>query len=194
MALSDKAKTAFTAKQGLYQFTRMPFGLMNAPSTFQCMMNSVLRGLTWTTCLVYLDDIVIYTRGGIERHILELACVLEGLSSAGLTLKLKKCVFATETMEYLGHELSKEGVRPLDRLVNAVREFPKPTDATEVKRFVHLAGYYRKFVKGFGSMMEPLVKLLRKNVHWDWGSAQDAAFDEVKRVLTTKPVLRYPDF
>eukprot|EP00644_Phytophthora_capsici_P004470 jgi/Phyca11/110949/e_gw1.19.90.1 len=157
-------------------------------------MNSVLRGLTWTTCLVYLDDIVIYTRGGIERHILELACVLERLSRAGLTLKLKKCVFATETMEYLGHELSKERVRPLDRLVDAVRKFPKPADATEVKRFVHLAGYYRKFVKGFGTMMEPLTRLLRKSADWDWGPAQEAAFEEVKRVLTTKPVLRYPDF
>eukprot|EP00644_Phytophthora_capsici_P003131 jgi/Phyca11/102703/e_gw1.7.119.1 len=157
-------------------------------------MNNVLRGLTWQTCLVYLDDIVIYTRGGIEQHILELACVLERLSSAGLTLKLKKCVFATEKMEYLGHELSKDGVRPLDRLVNAVREFPKPSNAVEVKRFVHLAGYYRKFVKGFGTMMEPLTKLLRKSVNWDWGPAQEAAFESVKLVLTTKPVLRYPDF
>eukprot|EP00644_Phytophthora_capsici_P002485 jgi/Phyca11/105645/e_gw1.11.98.1 len=157
-------------------------------------MNGVLRGLTWSTCLVYLDDIVIYTKGGIERHVVELACVLERLSRAGLTLKLKKCKFATETMEYLGHELSKDGVRPLDRLVTAVRDFPKPTDAVEVKRFVHLAGYYRKFVPGFGSMMEPLTKLLRKKVKWKWGASQEEAFMVVKKILTTKPVLRYPDF
>jgi len=125
------------------------------------MMNSVLRGLTWTTCLVYLDDIVVYTRGGIERHILELACVLERLSAAGLTLNLKKCVFAARSMEYLGHELSSEGVRPLDRLITAVQDFPRPTDAVEVKRFVHLASYYRRFVRGFGAMMAPLTKLLR---------------------------------
>uniref|UniRef100_H3G554 Reverse transcriptase domain-containing protein n=1 Tax=Phytophthora ramorum TaxID=164328 RepID=H3G554_PHYRM len=93
VAPEDRDKTAFTTKQGLYRFIRMPFGLMNAPSTFQRMMNGVLRGLTWTTCLVYLDDIIVYTRGGIERHVLELATVLERLSTAGLTLKLKKCVF-----------------------------------------------------------------------------------------------------
>jgi len=194
MSEQDKAKTAFTTKKGLYQFVRMPFGLCNAPSTFQRMMNSVLRGLTWTTCLVYLDDIVVYTRGGIERHVLELACVLERLSAAGLTLNLKKCVFATRSMEYLGHELSSAGVRPLDRLITAVRDFPRPTDAVEVKRFVHLAGYYRRFVEGFGAMMAPLTKLLRKSTPWEWTQAQEGAVERVKMALTTKPLLLYPNF
>jgi len=194
MSEQDKAKTAFTTKKGLYQFVRMPFGLCNAPSTFQRMMNSVLRGLTWTTCLVYLDDIVVYTRGGIERHILELACVLERLSAAGLTLNLKKCVFATRSMEYLGHELSSAGVRPLDRLITAVRDFPRPMDAVEVKRFVHLAGYYRRFVEGFGAMMAPLTKLLRKSTPWEWTEAQEGAVERVKMALTTKPLLLYPNF
>ncbi|KAE9272147.1 hypothetical protein PR003_g30294, partial [Phytophthora rubi] len=126
MAPGDRDKTAFTTKQGLYRFKRMPFGLMNASSTFQRMMNGVLRGLTWLTCLVYLDDIVVFTRGGVERHVVEVATVLERLRVAGLTLKLKKCVFATKTMEYLGHELSGEGVRPVQRLVAAVSEFPRP--------------------------------------------------------------------
>lgn len=83
MTEQGKAKTAFTTKRGVYQFARMPFGLTNEPSTFQRMMNSVLRGLTWTGCLVYLDDIVIYTRVGIERHLFELVCVLERLATAG---------------------------------------------------------------------------------------------------------------
>ncbi|KAE9269315.1 hypothetical protein PF008_g30892 [Phytophthora fragariae] len=87
-------------------------------------------------------------------------------------------------MEYLGHELSVDGVRPLDRLVTAVREFPKPRDATEVKRFVHLAGYYRRFIEGFGAMMSPMTKLLRKDVEWEWGEAQDDAFERVKEALT----------
>lgn len=194
MAAADKAKTAFTTKRGLYQFVRMPFGLCNAPSTFQRMMNSVLRGLTWSTCLVYLDDIVVYTRGGIEQHVLELACVLERLAVAGLTLKLKKCVFATRQMEYLGHELSSEGVRPLQRLVDAVREFPKPRDAVEVKRFVHLAGYYRRFIEGFGSLMAPMTKLLRRTAEWEWGDEQQKVFERVKNILTTKPLLIYPNF
>eukprot|EP00644_Phytophthora_capsici_P006404 jgi/Phyca11/127090/e_gw1.66.24.1 len=157
-------------------------------------MNSVLRGLTWSTCLVYLDDIVIFTRGSIERHVLEVATVLERLEAAGLTLKLKKCRFAARSMEYLGHELSNEGVRPLQRLVTAVSEFPVPRDSVEVKRFVHLAGYYRRFVQGFGSLMAPLTKLLRKKVAWEWTAEQEKAFNEVKKILTNKPLLLYPDF
>lgn len=120
MVAGDKAKPAFTTKRALYQFGRMPFGLTNALSTFQRMMKSVLRELTWSTCLIYVDDIVVYTRGGIERHVLELACVLERLSSAGVTLKLNKCMFATTSMKYLDHELSSEVVRPLERLIIAV--------------------------------------------------------------------------
>eukprot|EP00644_Phytophthora_capsici_P012686 jgi/Phyca11/113249/e_gw1.23.100.1 len=157
-------------------------------------MNSVLRGLTWSTGLVYLDDIVIFTRGGIERHILEFATVLERLEAAGLTLKLKKCRFSARSMEYIGHELSNEGVRPLQRLVTAVRDFPSPRDAVEVKRFVHLAGYYRRFVQGFGSLMAPLTKLLRKKVAWEWTVEQEEAFAKVKEILTSKPLLLYPDF
>ncbi|OWZ12102.1 Gag/polymerase/env Polyprotein [Phytophthora megakarya] len=127
----------------------------NAPSTFQRVKNNDLWGLTWNTCLVYLDSM---------QPILQVACLLERFSVAGLTLKLKKCYFAIEEMEYLGHELSSEGVRPFDRLMTAAREFPTPTNAKEIKRFFHLAGYYRRFVKGFGAMMAPLMKMLRKNV------------------------------
>eukprot|EP00644_Phytophthora_capsici_P016998 jgi/Phyca11/129327/e_gw1.83.42.1 len=154
-------------------------------------MNQVLRGLTWQTCLVYLDDIVVFTRGGIEQHV---ACVFERLAAAGLTLKLKKCTFATKKMEYLGHELSCDGVRPLQRLVTAVQEFPRPSNAVEAKRFVHLAGYYRRFVEGFGSLMAPVTKLLRKTAEWEWGDQQEKAFQRVKTILTTKPLLLYPDF
>lgn len=194
VASDDRDKTAFTTKQGLYRFVRMPFGLMNAPSTFQRMMNGVLRGLTWITCLVYLDDIVIFTRGGLERHIVQVAAVLERLSVAGLTLKLKKCVFAARSMVYLGHLLSGEGVRPVERLTYAVAEFPRPNDATEVKRFVHLAGYYRKFVDSFGSIVAPLTRLLKKDVEWQWTEEQQFAFERVKAALTAKPLLVYPNF
>ncbi|KAE8888935.1 hypothetical protein PF005_g25036 [Phytophthora fragariae] len=158
------------------------------------MMNGVLRGFTWSTCLVYLDDIVVYTRGGIERHVVALATVLERLSAAGLTLKLKKCVFAATSMEYLGHELSSEGVRPVERLVTAVREFPRPRDPVEVKRFVHLAGYYRKFIAAFGSIMAPLTRLLKKSSEWEWTEEQEFAFERVKAALTMRPLLVYPNF
>ncbi|KAE9143392.1 hypothetical protein PF006_g11578 [Phytophthora fragariae] len=194
VAEEDKDKTAFTTRKGLYRFVRMPFGLANAPSTFQRMMNCVLRGLSWVTCLVYLDDIIVFTKGGVEKHVVELAGVLERLSMAGLTLKAKKCQFATDRMEYLGHELSPAGVRPIERLLTAVQEFPTPRDAVEVKRFVHLAGYYQRFVEGFGSIASPLTELLRKKVEWRWTENQQFAFERLKYLLTAKLLLCYPDF
>ncbi|OWY90511.1 Gag-pol fusion protein [Phytophthora megakarya] len=137
----DRDKTAFITKRGHYRFKRMLFGLTNAPATFQRLMNGVLYGLTWSTCLVYLDDIVVFAKGGVERHIVDLATVLERLSNAGLTLKIKKCVFAAEEMEYLGHNLSSDGVRPVERLLG-------------------------KFIKGFGSLATPMTRLLKKDVEW----------------------------
>ncbi|KAE9117305.1 hypothetical protein PF010_g4416 [Phytophthora fragariae] len=194
MAEADRDKTAITTKKGLYRYIRMPFGLMNAPSTFQRLMNGVLRGLTWVTCLVYLDDIVVFTRGGIERHVIELASVLERLSAAGLTLKLEKCVFATTPMEYLGHELSCDGVLPVERLISAVKDLSRPRDPVEVKRFVHLAGYYRKFIEAFGSIMAPVTRLLRKATDWEWTEEQEFAFERIKAILKSKPLLIYLDF
>ncbi|OWZ09244.1 Gag/polymerase/env Polyprotein [Phytophthora megakarya] len=107
MADADKDKTAFTTRSGHYRFVRMPFDLSNAPSTFQSMMNYVLRSLIWITCLVYLDEMIVFTRGGVERHIWVLTAVLERLEAAGSTLKLKKCVFATTSLEFPGFVTSR---------------------------------------------------------------------------------------
>ncbi|GMF31046.1 unnamed protein product [Phytophthora fragariaefolia] len=163
----------------------MPFGLTNAPATFQRLMNRVLRGLTWMSGLVYLDDIIIFTKGGIERHVIELGGMLGRLRAAGLSLKLKECTVATASMEYLGHYLSDRGVPPAKRLVHSVQEFPRPVDATKVKRFVHLAGYYRKFIAAFGTIVEPLTWLLKKDTDWEWSELQEFAFERVKMLLTT---------
>ncbi|OWZ10377.1 Gag-pol fusion protein, partial [Phytophthora megakarya] len=167
VAEEDRDKTAFTTKRGLYRFKRMPFGLCNAPATFQRLMNG--RD-TWWNWRVYLNDYV------------------------ELGLKLKKCTFLTNSMEYLGHHLSDQGVQPAERLVKSVREFPRPADAHEVKRFVHLAGYYRKFIAAFGSIVEPLTRLLKKDMVWQWTEAQEFAFEHVKMLLTTRPLLLYPNF
>lgn len=168
----DQDKTGFLTRDGLYRFRRMPFGLVNAPGTFQRVMDCVLRGLTWQMCLVYLDDVIVYTKGGFSRHLVELATVLERLSQAGLSLNLKKCTFATNNIEYLGHHLSPEGIRPKKRLVKAIPAFKTLADAAETKRFVHLAGFYRRFVSQFGTIMAPLTKLLRKSVQWEWSQKQ----------------------
>lgn len=157
-------------------------------------MDAVLRGLTWQCCLVYLDDVIIYTKGNVARHVVELAAVLERLSKAGLSLKAAKCSFGTTRLEYLGHELDAEGTRPLERLIKSVREIPVPTDEASVKRFVHMAGFYRRFIPNFGSKAAPLTKLLRKSSEWQWGEPQQLAFEQLKRELAEKPVLAYPDF
>ncbi|POM77926.1 LOW QUALITY PROTEIN: Hypothetical protein PHPALM_4615 [Phytophthora palmivora] len=191
VAAKDRDKTGFVTRKGLFRFVRMPFGLANAPGTFQRMMGA---GLTWQTCLVYLDDVIVFTKGSVARHVVELAMVLERLSQAGLSLKAKKCTFAAERLEYLGHELDRNGVRPMRSLVQSVENFPEPTDVVAVKRFVHMARYYRRFVPKFASRAAPLTKLLRKGVEWRWGVEQQTAFQELKETLTRRPVLVYPDF
>jgi len=194
VAPEDRPKTAFTTRRGLLQFCRMPFGLCNAPGTFQRLMDCGLRGLTWVCCLVYLDDVIIFSKGSVARHVVELAVVLERLSAAGLSLKASKCSFAATKMEYLGHDLTTNGIQPTTRLVKAVTDFPRPTDVAEVRRFVALAGYYRRFMPSFGARMSPLTKLLRKASEWRWESEQEEAFKWAKIRLARKPVLIYPDY
>jgi hypothetical protein len=194
VAQQDRPKTAFTTRRGLFQFCRMPFGLCNAPGTFQRLMDCVLRGLTWVCCLVYLDDVIIFSKSTVARHVVELAVVLERLSAAGLSLKAAKCSFAETKMEYLGHDLTTEGIQPTPRLVKAVADFPRPRDAAEVRRFVALAGYYRRFLPSFGARMSPLTKLLRKASERRWGSEQEEAFAWAKAGLSRRPVLVYPNY
>ncbi|OWZ13387.1 Retroelement [Phytophthora megakarya] len=154
----ERDKTAFITKRGLFSFRRMPLGLSNTPATFQRLMNGVFRGLTWTSCLVYLDDTIVFSRGNIEEHVVKLAS----------NLKVENCAFATKSMEYLGHLLSESGVRTLVRLITAVAEFPRLTDPEAVRRFVHLAGYYRRFLQGCGS-----IRLLKKDVEWNGTELQE---------------------
>ncbi|OWZ17073.1 RNA-dependent DNA polymerase [Phytophthora megakarya] len=194
VAEADRDKTGFVTRQGLFRFVRMRFGLANAPGTFQRMMDAVLRGLTWESCLVYLDDVIVFSKGDMTRHVVELAMVLERLAQAGLSLKASKCAFAKEQLEYLGHELDATGVRPMESLVQSVREFPVPVDTKAVKRFVHMAGFYRRFVPDFASKAAPLTKLLRKDAAWCWAEPQHEAFECLKTALTERPVLAYPDF
>ncbi|GMF19577.1 unnamed protein product [Phytophthora fragariaefolia] len=136
----------------------------------------------------------VLVHGDSLPNVVELAVVLERLSAAGLSLKASKCTFAAKHMEYLGHDLTTEGIRPTERLVKAVAEPPRPTDDAEVRRFVALAGYYRRSLPSFGARMSPLTKLLRKTTEWEWGNEQDKAFVWEKAWLSRKPVLIYPDY
>ena len=139
---ATREKSAFVTHCGLHEFVRMPFGLCNAPATFQRLMQVVLAGLEWKCCFVYLDDILVCSKT-FEEHMEHLRLVFERLRRAGLTLKPKKCCFLREEVQYLGHVISKRGILPDPEKTQKVREFPIPTDVTRVRQFVGLASYYR---------------------------------------------------
>ncbi|MGI9458903.1 MAG: RNase H-like domain-containing protein, partial [Pirellulales bacterium] len=193
MSETDKEKTAFTTFYGLFEFNVLPFGLSNAPSTFQRLMEVVLAGLNWKICAVYLDDVVTFS-SSFEQHLTDLGQVFDALRTADLKLQPKKCQFARSSINFLGHRLSPSGISPEPQKLAAVHEIPPPTSREEVKSFMGLASYYRRFVQGFAKIADPLHLLLRKNHPFQWKPAQESAFQALKKALTSAPILRFPDF
>lgn len=189
----DIPKTAFNTPYGHYEFLRMPFGLKNAPATFQRAMDSVLQGLQGERCFVYLDDIVIFA-SSLQEHEQKLTEVFNRLRKNGLKVQPDKCEFMRKEVAYLGHIISSEGVKPNPDKVRAVREFPVPKSCKDIKSFLGLAGYYRRFIANFSRITKPLTGLLKKDVPFIWGESQQRAFDTCKNILTTSPILQYPDF
>jgi len=189
----DIDKTAFSTKEGHWAYKRMPFGLKTAPATFQQMMNNVLSGLTGTRCFVFLDDIVVYANSLVE-HDRKLRDVFRRLRKHNLKLQPDKCEFLRKEVIFLGHKISEQGVEPDDRKVQAVRDFPTPKTTKQLKSFLGLAGYYRKFVPQFSKIAAPLHKLLKKEAKYVWGESQENAFRTLKQKLMSKPILQYPDF
>ena len=190
---SDKHKTAFICKYGQYEFNRMPFGLTNAPSTFQRLMNNILKPVLYESALVYLDNIIIFSKT-IEEHIKHIETVFKLLARNGLKLKEKKCEFFKTKIDYLGHVVSADGVAPDDKKIQSILNYPEPRNQKELSSFLGLASYYRKFVRAFAELAHPLTALTRKNVAWEWGDGQKDAFNRIKCCLMSKPILRYPDF
>jgi len=193
MAEPDKGKTAFSTPYGHYEFNRMPFGLKNAPATFQRLMNSVLTGMQGLKCLVYLDDIVIYGTS-LEDHNKRLKEVLQRLRENKLKLQPEKCEFLRKETVYLGHIISENGISPDPSKLEAIKDFPEPKRIKDIQSFIGLAGYYRKFIKNFSKIAKPLTKLTKKTEKFMWTAEQQSAFEELKERLMTAPVLRYPDF
>ncbi|KAK9808466.1 hypothetical protein WJX73_009373 [Symbiochloris irregularis] len=189
----DIPKTAFLTPFGHFEYMVLCFGLSNAPATFQAVMNEVLGDLIGTICLVYLDDILIYSKSEAEHaHHLEL--VLQRLREHKLFASLPKCHFAVHETAFLGHIVSAEGVRPDPKKVSAVANWPVPRDLPELRRFLGLSNFFRKYIRGYTTLVHPLTALLAKDVPFRWSSECQAAFVELKRALTTAPVLRLPDF
>ena len=193
-----KDKTAFVCHKGLFHYHRMPFGLTNAPATFQRLMNQLFEGEMWKFVHIYLDDILIISPN-FQEHVTHVEQVLKHLSEAGLRLKPSKCAFAEKKIDYLRFTLSAQGVCPNDGKVLAIKDFPRPTDTKSVRRFLGMVSFYRRYVRDMAAIGRPLTALTRRNkqtgrfVTFEWTSQCEEAFQELKKLLTTAPILRHPN-
>ena len=190
---SSKKYTAFCTHDGCYEYNRMPFGLSNSPSCFMRLMTRVLQGLAWDICLVYLDDIVIFSRT-FDEHLVRLRTVFDRIRSAKLTLKPKKCLFGRAEIKFLGHLINKSGIKPLTEKIETIKNYPVPKTVKNVRGFLGLVGYYRKFIKKFAKLAGPLFDLTKKDVPFDWSTECSDAFEELKTALVNPPILAYPNY
>ena len=193
--MDDKSapKSAFVTHCGLFEFVRMPFGMCNAPATFQRLIEVVLAGLLWKEWIAYIDDVLV-SSPDFESHLVHLQEVFDRLCKAGLRLKTKKCRFLKSTVSYLGHLVMSEGIQPDPEKTSRVISYPAPTDINEVRSFLGLASYYRRFVPGFSQVAAPLHCLLKKEAHFYWSMECQRALEQLKQLLTSAPVLAYPRF
>ena len=189
----DRQKTAFSTQKGHFQCITMPMGLKGSPATFQRLMDSVLRGLHWKSVLVYLDDIILFSQTFAE-HLEHLRVVFHCLRQAGLKLKPRKCIFVRPEVPFLGHVMSAEGVQRDPKKTETISTWPRPTSIAGVCSFPGLTGYYRGFVKNYAAIASPLSALNTKSKQFVWGDEQELAFERLKEVLNSPPVLAYPNF
>lgn len=189
---NDIHKTAFRTHSGHYEYLVMPFGLCNAPSTFQVAMNSVFKAYLQEFILVFFDDILVYSKTW-DEHLMHLRTTMGILALHEFFIKPSKCVFGQQEVEYLGHITTSEGVRVDPKKIEAMVRWPIPKHITTLRGFLRLTRYYRKFVRGYGAIAKPLTQLLKKG-KFDWTPEATDAFERLKVALTTTPVLILPNF
>ena len=187
----DVSKTAFRTRYGHYEFLVMSFGLTNAPAAFMDLMNRVFKAYLDSFVIVFIDDILVYSRSR-EEHEQHLRVVLRTLRDQQLYAKFSKCEFWLSSVSFLGHVVTKDGVCVDPKKIEAVQSWPRPTSPAEIRSFLGLAGYYRRFVEGFSSISAPLTKLTQKNVPFLWSDACESSFQKLKTLLTSAPVLALP--
>ncbi|GBG71471.1 hypothetical protein CBR_g8888 [Chara braunii] len=192
MAEGDVHKTAFKTRYGTYEYLVMPFGLCNAPGTFQTEMHRILRPYLDRFVVVYLDDILVFSRS-VKEHAQHLALVLQALHEAQYKTNREKSSFGVTSVTYLGHVISGEGLAPEAPKIAAIQNWPQPTTVRDVRSFLGLASYYRKFVKNFSAIAAPLTDLTKKDTHFLWTSDCQQAFTRLKEALMRAPVLKLPD-
>jgi hypothetical protein len=188
---ADREKTAFVCRQGLYEFSVMPFGLVNAPATFQRTMAQVLQPVLGHAVLVYLDDIVVFSPD-VDTHVDYLLETIRLLEKSKLFINQDKCYLLRKNIEFLGYVVSEAGLAPSTSKTLAVRAYPRPTSVTEVRRFLGLTNFYRRFISSYSKLAEPLVRLTRKDVPFLWNNECHAAFHALIEALCTAPVLTIP--
>ena len=184
--------TAFRTREGLFEYLVMPFGLANAPSTFQHYVNDVLRPFLDTFCTVYIDDILIYSEN-LSDHKKHVKQVLQALEQAGLHLDIDKCEFHQQEVKYLGLILTTNGVKMDPEKVSAILNWEAPKNIKDVRGFIGFANFYRRFIDNFSTLAAPLIRLTKKDARFDWTNPCQDAFDRLKAAFVTAPVLRHFD-
>ena len=188
----DIEKTAFCTKYGHYEYKVMSFGLTNAPAIFMETMNSMLRGFLDNFVVVFIDDILIYSKTE-EEHERHLRLVLETLRKNKFYAKLKKCEFWLSEVAFLGHVINQHGILVDPSKVSTIIGWPRPSNVKEVRSFLGLAGYYRRFVKDFSIIAKPMTKLTQKDVKFQWNEECERTFSTLKNSLVTAPILTLPE-
>ncbi|XP_041430600.1 uncharacterized protein LOC121397614 [Xenopus laevis] len=188
----DEWKTAFRTRYGHFEYLVMPFGLCNAPATFQHFVNDVFRDFLDVFVIIYLDDILVFSNS-LEDHRVHMKKVLSRLRTHQLYAKLEKCIFEQDSVEFLGFFITPQGIQMDSRKVSAILDWPAPTSRKAVQRFIGFANFYRKFVKNFSQIISPITSLTRANVKFMWTSEAQRAFQCLKDLFISAPVLHHPD-
>jgi hypothetical protein len=171
MAVKDKEKTAFRTHRGLFQFLRMPFGFRNGPAVFQRIMQNVLAPYLWIFTLVYIDDIVIFSRT-FKDHLIHIHTVLKAVAKSGITLSPNKCFFGYQSLKLLGHKVSRLGISTHKEKVDAIIQLDEPKTVNELQIFLGMIVYFSAYIPFYAWIVTPLFQLLKKGVEWEWGPSQ----------------------
>ena len=190
LSLEAKAKSAFVTPMDKFEFTRCPFGLSQAPAYFQRLINKVIKGLPFA--FGYPDDVLIHSLD-IETHLQHIRIFFQRLREADLKLKNSKCNYFKTHVQYLGHLVSGKGIRPLPEKLDSIKKIPAPTTPKEIKQFLGLVGYYRKFIPRFADIARPMTNLTKQDIPFEWTIQCQAAFELLKEAIITSPILKYPD-